>query len=254
MHYYRYKDYDKALPRICRELKNIDNYLGVVDIGANIGDSLSLINDQVDGNFLCVEGDEKFFPILNRNVELIKKPSLVKTEKCYCGNKNGDFYVVRENGTARIVKNISSNSLLSVKTLNDIINKNILLGPFNILKIDTDGFEIDVLNSGEKFLKEYKPLIYFEFTPQLYAANGQDYKDIFNLLKECGYNESLFYNNFGEVIKKINIYDYSEIEEMVNKIDEKNIYYYDILIYHKDKNEYSKILESELNLFKNNGK
>ena len=255
MYYYRYKNYDKALPRICQELKNIDNYLGVVDIGANIGDTVSLINDEVNGKFLCIEGDDKFFPILEKNVKLIKEPSLVKIEKCYCGDKVDDFSVIRENGTAKIVKNkLSNNDLLSVKTLDDIIDKNMSFGPFNVLKTDTDGFEIDVLNGGKNFLKEHKPLIYFEFTPQLYAANNQNYKDIFNLLKECGYKESLFYDNFGEVIKKINIDDYNEIEDMVNRIDEKNIYYYDILIYNKDKSEYSKILESELNLFKNNDK
>jgi len=227
----------------------------VIDIGANIGDTVSLINDEVDGKFLCVEGDDKFFLILEKNIKLIKEPSLVKIEKCYCGNKVNNFSIIRENGTAKMVKSkLSNNNFLLIKTLDDIVNKNISFGFFNILKIDTDVFEIDVLNGSKNFLKEHKPLIYFEFTPQLYIANNQNYKDIFNLLKECGYEESLFYDNFGKVIKKININNYSEIEKMINKIDEKNIYYYDILIYNKDKNEYSKILESELNLFKNNGK
>ena len=254
LYYYQYKNYDRALPRICKQLKGIDGRLVVIDIGANIGDTVSLITDTIEGDFLCVEGDEKYLPILEKNVGQIPTANSIKIEKSYCGEETKEKVSInRANGTAKIIKGITSvnkdgaTGTFKTKSLLKIIDDNPTFKKANLLKIDTDGFEINILNSGKTFLKNEKPLIYFEFTPALYKDNGQEPDSIWIILRECGYKNALFYDNFGNVLNIIDISNQEKIKNMVDKIDNKSIYYYDILIYNENTFKYSDILKSELN-------
>jgi hypothetical protein len=48
-YYARFPLYDRALPRICREIQKINNELVLIDIGANIGDTAVLVTQPIPG-------------------------------------------------------------------------------------------------------------------------------------------------------------------------------------------------------------
>ena len=82
------------------------------------------------------------------------------------------------------------------KTLNEVLGK---IGKrIDFIKIDVDGYEINVLKSGRGIIKKYKPLIYFEFAPYLYKEFGYSPKILIDFVKkELNY---IFLNeNFDEV-------------------------------------------------------
>ena len=238
--------YDQALPRICQTIKEIDNNLTLIDVGANIGDSIALITDKVSGNFLCIEGDQKYLPVLKKNVTKFKS-SNIEIEPSYCGDgiKN-TLSIINENGTARLIETKDS-EIKNIKTLDQMINEHPKFRSANILKIDTDGFEINVLKGARKFIQSSHPIIYTEFTPDLYDKLSQKYSELIEILIKYGYTQSLFYDNFGRPIKKVNLNDKKSIISLVSKINKKNIYYYDILaIPNELKSKYQKIFEQEL--------
>jgi hypothetical protein len=55
--------YDSALPRICKYLENKNNKIFIVDMGANIGDTVAMIQSEISdySKILCVEGSESFY-------------------------------------------------------------------------------------------------------------------------------------------------------------------------------------------------
>jgi FkbM family methyltransferase len=247
--------YDRALPRVCKQIEQVDGYLSVVDIGANIGDTVSLITDEVQGAFLCVDGDEEYLPFLKENTARIKG-SQITIEESYCsaGEKGKNFKVERFDGTAKLTisEQASVKNSPRFKTLDEIISRNSLFETANVLKIDTDGFEISVLEGAERYLQNAKPVIYFEFVPQLYKNNGHDPLYIFNLLRQKGYREALFYDNFGVPIGFVKLNDKKRIEELISFIDDNKIFYYDILTWHHSKRrKYKKRFASELMVVKN---
>jgi len=251
IYYEDFPFYDRALPRICKKIKDLDGYLAMIDIGANIGDSVSLVTDEVSGSFLCVEGDEEFLPFLKENTHLLKG-SVISIEESYC-SENDDVVdsleINRENGTAKIVSTEKGSSTVNAKfkTLNSIIEKHPLFKNANLLKIDTDGFEINILKGGEEFLKKATPVLYFEFTPEFYIDKNQDPLFIFDFLNRNGYKKALMYDNFGKPIRIVDTNDSNEIKELIEAIDNHAIYYYDILTYHDSKKEkYNLIFNNEL--------
>jgi len=251
--YASFETYDRALPRICEAVQKIDGCLAVIDIGANIGDTASLIAEKVCGaSILCIEGNDKYLPFLYRNTKTIKNNNII-VEPFFCVDiiDNNQFNVESRNGTAHLSLS-NTGTLENVDTLDNIIGRNKDFKETNLLKIDTDGFEMMVINGGKNLLKEKHPMVFFEFTPEVYIANGQNPMDLIEILKSFGYNQALFYDNFGVPVEICEFNDDLRIKKMIDKIDKNKIYYYDILCIHtKDESKYFSVLEKELNCVNN---
>src|SRR5437879_5500560 len=68
-----YPSYDTALTRVAVFLRDTHGRPKIIDVGANIGDSMSLITDETDAEFLAIEADERFLPFLHDNVVMLQK-------------------------------------------------------------------------------------------------------------------------------------------------------------------------------------
>ena len=76
----------------------------------------------------------------------------------------------------------------------------------DFVKIDTDGHEYEVLQSGIKFLKRDKPIIHIEFAPYLHSEYGFFTENIIDLIQK-----KLNYEFYTENLNKIkNIREYSK--------------------------------------------
>jgi FkbM family methyltransferase len=244
--------YDRALPRICELIQKIDTKLIIIDIGANIGDTAFLITEKVIGaSILCIEGDKIFIPFLFDNISSLKNNNIFIEPK-YCVDllENNKFNIETKNGTAHL--SISNDhEIENIDTLDNMVNNNQIFKKTNILKIDTDGFEITVLNGAKEFLQQVHPMIYFEFTPDAYVSNKQDPMDLINLLGSYGYEKALFYDNFGLPMVICKFSHNENIRKLIKEIDGKNICYYDILcIHNSDEEKYLTVLNNELNYYK----
>jgi FkbM family methyltransferase len=62
-------------------------------------------------------------------------------------------------------------SLTSVETLDTFVAKK-GLARLDLIKIDVDGYELDVLRGGESSIKSFRPVIVMEWCPQLSDARG----------------------------------------------------------------------------------
>jgi FkbM family methyltransferase len=195
---------------------------------------------------MCVEGNEKIIPFLKKNTAQIKNLDIYYDFRfCTDATENNQFSVEMKDGTAHLVTSL--NSEVKAASLDTMITEQPFFKKTNILKIDTDGFEITVLNGAKRLLKEQQPVIYFEYTPDAYIENGQDPYSLFSILVPYGYSKALFYTNFGDVLGIFDMKDAGKMRELVSRIDNKKICYYDILAIPDIKyNDYSQIFESEI--------
>ena len=250
--------YDKALPRISARIQEIDGRLVMIDVGANIGDTAALVSETVSGaSILCIEGNEKVLDFLNYNIKFIKNNNItIEPRFCTDSPSNIGFSVDMQYGTAKLVKNEMSN--IQGDTLDNIVNRSPVFKKTNLLKIDTDGFEIIVFNGAKKLINQIQPIIYFEFNPYDYEKAGQSSFYLFDLLISAGYKRALFYTNCGIPLGIYNITNKEEMQELIDTLAEEEngkiiYYYYDILLVPENKFDiYHKILQDELAFQKGN--
>lgn len=258
LYYSLYPKYDRMLPKICASLKYSENSMQLIDIGANIGDTISLVDKKTMGQALCIEGDERYIPFLYENASRLKNLKTIIVPS-FCTDKeidNAKYKIASTGkGTSSLVEEVGVKTSLSFMTLDRIISENSSFENANILKIDTDGFEVKTLIGGRQYILSAKPMIYFEFVPRKisyqqiqqdispYDLEDSDEEAVFPLIKSMGYDTALFFDNFGNYRGQIDTGNILLIKDMIGKIDMKTICYYDVLVCHNAKLTHKNILD-----------
>ena len=192
-------------------------YYDIIDIGSNIGDkSLSLSSKLLQNNFynfkiFSVEPTDYAFKKqinnINLNPKLKKKIFLFKYFLSNKKNKPNKIYsswkLDAQNKTHKFhlgsLKKVSK-STQNIK-LDEFIKKNKIKNQV-ILKMDVDGFELDILKSGINLLKKKNPVVFMEYAPYIMKEHGSSVRDFLNFINKYNYN--IYDLNFKK-IKKINI-------------------------------------------------
>ena len=198
-----------------RKIFNSDKKLIFLDIGANIG-SVSLPLAKLFNNALIysIEPTTYAFSKLYKNLSLnknLKKQILIhqlfisdkKDPKKVWSSWNFDKNKNKHHKHKGNLKSIKANSRIS---LDDFIKIN-KIKKVDFIKLDVDGYEMDVFKSGNKFFRKNKPIIFIELAPYLYPEFGCTCLDLIKFIKKLGYNF------FDENLKKI-----TDIKKTVNLI------------------------------------
>jgi FkbM family methyltransferase len=186
--------YDRALGRLAALVHAKFPAASVVDIGANVGDTPALIRSASPAPILCIEGDPRFFAILERNAPRLGDGVLL--ENCLVGTTAGQVAgVIRsQGGTARVVD--SSSGRLSFASLEEILARHPGFPPPALVKLDTDGFDCPIVESCAALWKRTTtPVLFFEYTPDYYP--GWDPAGMWGRLEDAGYAEVVVLENTG---------------------------------------------------------
>jgi len=194
-----YPEYDKFL---CKVVVNLPQNSSVLDIGANVGDTVGrLIQSNNKLNYYCIEADNFFFDYLNLNVKNFKKivSCKITSIKLLVGlDLQGEL--IGNNGTKSLLesKNNSNIKIIKSKKLDQIIIeyniKNI-----SLIKCDTDGYDYNIIFSGISYIKKNTPDIFFEYH-YLNKSTQASYIEVINILFEIGYKKWTVISNYGEVL------------------------------------------------------
>ena len=187
--------YQHDHPRYDRQLGTIAAELGgpVVDVGANVGDSAAAIRAESEVPILCIEGDPKFFALLERNARRIGD---VELERAFVeGPARGRLQRVA--GTAHIVE---GDEALASKPLAQILEGHPTFSRPALIKLDTDGMDIPILLANLALLEDLRPVLFFEYDPHIGADPA-----IFERLREAGYRTADWYENTGEHVATVEL-------------------------------------------------
>lgn len=144
----------------------------VVDIGANVGDTAAFIRAETSVPILSIEGDGRFFALLERNASRLGD---VELERAY----------VEAPGH---------------KTLAQILGEHPRFARPSLLKIDTDGMDIAILEANLDLLARERPVLFFEYDPHFGAR-----PEIFDRLRDAGYTRAEWYENTGTLAATVTL-------------------------------------------------
>lgn len=169
-------DHDRyALPIILEHINNGDT---VVDAGAFIGDHTIAYVDKVgsNGNVYAFEPNDEAFECLRHNCPdaLVFNVGLSDKEEVL-------YYESSPNAGAGKIKDSGAKKIQTMR-LDSIGIKNV-----SLIKIDVEGFELNVLKGALETIKKFKPVMWIEINKGALEANGTNANEVENLVKSLGY-------------------------------------------------------------------
>lgn len=233
--------YDTLPARISDYLRKRDNSLVMVDIGANIGDTIlgCYVNSSPD-RYLGVEANPEFIPYFKQNTKNLRGVLLSET-LCHSGNKDHAYINIQSSGgTARLLEADEGTSITK-KTLDDIILEHPDFENFNFLKIDTDGNDFDILRGATKSIGSSLPIIMLECDIFGNVNYVEDVTDSISSLAKLGYSIVVVYDNLGNLFSTFRVGDFSTILDALAFQIISEFGYYDLLFLCEKDLEFTKI-------------
>jgi FkbM family methyltransferase len=195
-HLARYPHYDAVLPRLAAALMAREPGLRVIDVGANIGDTASLLRERGPMPILAIEADEEYFGLLLRNTHDLPGVTGVRALLSEADAAAGDTTaaLTKSAGTAHVKAG-------GGVTLDTLLRTHPEFARAGLLKIDTDGFDLRVLRGAARLLAEATPVVFFECSPRHWEMHGGSApRDVFPLLRAAGYGTVAYYDNEGWLV------------------------------------------------------
>lgn len=224
--------------------------LTVIDIGANVGDTIAIIKSAIELPVIGIEGDDIAYRFLEKNTAQFKNITLIKE---FLGEKKETMHVSLEKSgwNTTIVPSEQSGQVVTLKTLDEVLEEHHLSSStLKLLKIDTEGFDTIIIRGANGLLEKQKPVVYFEYNRSNMDAIKEDGLSTLFSLEKFGYHSVIFFDNKGRYVLTADIKDRNLIRQLHNYSDEKKsgIAYYDICLFHESDSEIAKqFIDQELN-------
>jgi FkbM family methyltransferase len=222
-----YPYYDRLPTRISAYILRRYGYLNCIDVGANIVDTIAAFYKTKMDRFLAIEPHLRYRKLLQDNWRWNKNVAILPY---VCSSTEGeDAYEIQEkDGTAVLVHSQLGTKMIKM-SLDAIIKTSPNSSDCNVLKIDTDGHDIDVISGSIHLLKRNLPVVLFECASLENPNFINDTLGTMKLLQKSGYNHFIIYDNFGCIMGKFSISDLSYFQDLLFYCQISSFYYFDIL-------------------------
>ncbi len=226
-------EYGKVLSRVVKQYFENYSSLKVIDIGANIGDTICLIKTDGDVPVLAIEGDSSILKLLKKNILQFNEIQIVDQ---FLSDNVEDIVVSTEKESHNMTLVPTKNGqIVKFTTIDSLFVNRIITENHKIIKVDTEGFDLKILRGGLQYLKTVNPIIYFEYNLHCLLNIEKNPENFIEELVKIGYCKFLIYESDGNFLFTINentITIFKELDGYLRLLKSK-IYYIDILAFNK---------------------
>ncbi|MEI8283808.1 MAG: FkbM family methyltransferase [bacterium] len=235
---------DTLPTRLAAYIRSDGGNLHLIDIGANIGDTAIACKCEKGDTALVIEPNSLYYPYLQKNLADCAAHVSFSQKTCGANNETHYFSVKTENGTARMVQD-SHGKATEIYDLTSICKAH-QFERCNLLKIDTDGYDLECIQGAMQIIEEQKPFILFEADVFSNPEYGHDLLGCVNKLKSACYTHLLLYTHLGELFTIVDMEDPAQMLFAIFYQVTSSRLYYDILAL----NSSNGFIQQELQFFK----
>jgi hypothetical protein len=209
-----FPDYAANLGRVSFYARHKYPDLTMIDVGANIGDSVAIVRGYGDIPVLCLEGEPRFFRLLKENTRNLPT---VEIEQTFIGAPGDQISSIDANGGNAQVLLGQTLSRASICTLSEALARH----PRRIIASDAN------------LLKKTKPILFFEYYPKCAELIGQNAFPVFTTLSSLGYSMILIYQNLGRYFICLTLDQQDALQDLHHFISDLGGYF-DVVAFHKE--------------------
>lgn len=168
----------------------------IIDVGANIGQTslwIAQFFEQKNITIFSFEPYPSTFKKLEENIRLNKYRN-IQIFNVALGNNEGELEMVEDcdtnSGGFRAYnpdfhQEVKKTTVVKIKKLDQYLNE---LNDVVFVKIDVEGFEMEVLKGAKGLLSKYRPKLFIELIDKNLKAQNSSSIELVNFLHEIGYN------------------------------------------------------------------
>ena len=170
----------------------VQNGTTVIDVGTNIGETLlNFAKINTEGRNIGFEPVPHLYEIAKRNIALNEFKNIELVNKGLSStyevlsfhdvseNNSGGTFLTREN-------NSDANRSVEAVRLDEFVKRN-GIDNISLIKIDVEGFEMEVLKGASATLHSFKPVLFVEIDNALLARQKTSDAEIFRFLENHDY-------------------------------------------------------------------
>ena len=162
---------------------SLHGYLRVLDVGACIGAfSMEVLRVAEYAHIDAFEPSDLAWPYLHHNLSW----SNVRLHKVAVSDKEGVASLACPHGRVG-TETLYGKDGRSVRT---VAIDDFITGPVDIIKIDTEGHEVEVLNGASKTIDRWHPNLIVELLDKNQALAGRTVEDVVSVITKHGYRKS----------------------------------------------------------------
>lgn len=238
--------YASNVVRIAKRVSEKYPEMTVIDVGANIGDTAAFLRGELDNPILCVEGDPGYFEILSCNADSL--PDVESVRVCL-GDREGGVAArfVQTGGTGRLAAAADGSAEIRTETLSGLAARHPRFADAKLVKVDTDGYDVKVLRGGLEWFRESRPVLFFEYDPDLLRDPEDSGLRVFKMCQSVGYSHGLFYDNTGRLLLSTELRQSRALRQLRSAFCGGNDgRYMDVCLFHSvDRDLFEAIAEAE---------
>ena len=188
--YFGFKDTShEALYSLINENDNI------IDVGTNIGSTILQFTNLSgeESRIIGFEPDPVNFKNCQKNISLNKFKNIQVFSEGL-GNEKGSFQLIVDEPSNRGMNRVSienqpgkSSAMINIETLDSIINRE-KINRINIVKIDVEGFEMNVLKGAVKLVESQSPIFFIEIDDNNLKKAGSSSLELITFLIQMKYH------------------------------------------------------------------
>lgn len=210
--------------------------MNVIDVGANVGDTLAVIKTAIDIPIIAIEGDNTSYRFLEKNVKQFDNVTILKQ---FLGEKKQTVQVsIEKNGwNTTLIPTEGEGEKLNLLTLDELLDQQQLANrQIKVLKVDCEGFDTIILRGASDLIKQKHPVVFFEYNKTNMNAIQEDGLSTLLSLEKYGYQSVMFFDNYGRYMLTAPINNHELIKELHNYTEDgvSQVGYYDLCLFHED--------------------
>jgi FkbM family methyltransferase len=231
--------YGENLVDLARALAKREGTVNLLDVGANVGDTTMLVLDQVPGTAVCVEANPRWQSYLEANLGSDPTVTIVPAVLVRPGTDTSVRLSVLEAdiGSSIVVRAEDAGDSLPAITTDELLERCPSLERVRLIKSDTDGYDIMLMNAYLDSFAASRPILFFEYDPRPTAVVTPEYapRELWTRLFAEGYRSAVVWDNKGNLLFRAKT---DELTERSSVLDEdmatRGYGFWDVAVAHDD--------------------